>query len=269
VLYAFRGGSDGVTPNGDLVFDQAGNLYGTTTFGGGYVCSGGNGCGMVYELTPPAGGGGWTESVVYRFTGGNDGCFPYSGVTFDDYGSLYGTVEGCGYHGYGTVYELSPSGGGWLQNTLYAFAGLDDGGSPFGGLIFDELGTLYGTTSLGGSNGDRDGTVFTMVPSLGNWTFSVLYDFSYPETASGAILTMDAAGNLYGTEDAYVGSGSWGAVYKLTFSNGGWTYNSLHNFSDNDGANPGVVILDATDNVYGIAEFGGAYGQGVAFEITP
>ncbi len=264
VIYRFMGGSDGEAPGyADLIFDPAGNLYGTTSFGGGggMDCSGTN-CGTVYELTPS--GGGWTESIIYRFNPLPDGYAPDSGVTLDSAGNLYGTTYYGGTYGPGVVYELSPSGSGWTEKLLHEFGRTgDDGGNPVAGLIFDASGNLYGATSGGGSGGG--GTVFELTPSGGNWTFSVLSG-----AGSVASLIMDAAGNLYGTTFT-VGAYGYGSVFKLTPSGGGWTYTDLYDFTGgNDGANPeSTPVFDVSGNLYGTTRSGGTYGNGVVFEITP
>ena len=268
LLYSFTGHADGAYPQyGDVVFDQAGNLYGTT------ATEGSHGAGVVYELTPS--GGGWTESVLYNFAGGSkDGGVPYSGVIFDKAGNLYGTttVGGIG-HNLGTVYELTPEGSGWTEKVLYSFQGGSDGAYPYGGLIFDESGNLYGTTSLGGLDGG--GTVYELMPSGGGWTETVLWNFS-GDAGPYSSLAMDAAGNLYGTTYEDNGVNYKGFVFKLTPSGGGWTYTDLHDFCSEggsgctDGENPiGGVALDASGNLYGTAYGAGKYGGGVVWEITP
>src|ERR1019366_5953849 len=194
-LYKFSGGADGSNPYGaTVVFDAAGNLYGTTYGGGGGSCSGG--CGVVYKLTPA--GSGWTESTVYTFTGGADGAAPWAGVTLDQAGNLYGTTSSGGAFSGGTVYELSPAGSGWTQKTLHSFQlSQTDGANPYAGLIFDQSGNLYGATQYGGSGGG--GTVFELSPSGGNWIFTTLYSFSGSGggRAKGPVadLVMDGAGN--------------------------------------------------------------------------
>ncbi len=262
VLYQFTGSSDGAFPVGDLVFDQAGNIYGTTAGGGSSQE------GTVYELTPS--NGGWTESVLWSFTGGNDGGKPTGGVIFDSAGKLYGATQVGGSHGYGSVFQIAPAGSGWSQNTLYSFQNGNDGANPVGGLIFDPLGNLYGTTASKGSGGG--GTVFELAPQQnGTWAFTVLYAFA-GQAGGGpqASLTMDAAGNLYGTtyKDGVYGSGS---VFELIASNGAWFYIDLHDFSSgSDGAEPVAnVVLDANGNLYGTALAAGQYGYGSVFEITP
>ena len=263
VLCGFTGGSDGANPVfGDLVFDQAGNLYGTAEKGGAY------GYGVVYELMPS--NGGWTERVLYAFAGANDGAIPESALIFDKAGNLYGTADGGGAYGYGTVYELKPSGAGWAENVLHAFQGGNDGQLPVSGLVFDQSGNLYGSTLCAGSG--NGGTVYELTPNpSGNWAYAVLYSFN--GTCGGGpygSLVMDARGNLLGTTHTD-GAYSFGNVFKLTPSNGGWTYNSLYDFTGgSDGAYPvGGVVFDANGDLYGTTVEGGAYGYGVVFEITP
>jgi len=255
VIHTFSGkGYDGAQPLGGVAFDQAGNLYGTT----------GN-WGVVYQLKPSSDG--WTENIIHRFSGGEDGGGPTGDLIFDQSGNLYGTTQGGGFYNYGTVYELTPSGTGWSENVLYSFRGGDDGFYPFGGLVFDHSGNLYGTTPFGGSRGG--GVVFELSPSNGSWTLTVLYSFtgSYGSRAS---LTRDTAGNLYGTtsSDGLYGLGS---VFKLIPSNGGWTYTALRDFTGgSDGQYPNSnLVFDTNGNLYGTANAGGAYGYGVVFEITP
>jgi uncharacterized repeat protein (TIGR03803 family) len=277
-LYQFQGSIDGAEPHAvDPVFDQAGNLYGTTLFGGT------TGNGVVFKLTPPVGGGNgaWSETPIYSFTGGSDGREPFSGVIFDSAGNLYGTTAHGGLSDNGTVFKLSPSGSGWVLQTLHTFQGGTDGQQPFGGLIFDQLGNLYGTTAGAGTGGG--GTVFELSPSGGGWTFSVVYGLpGVPNHGPFESLTMDVAGNLYGTT-AVEGTYDSGSVFKLAPNNGSWSYTDLYNFSyDNGsigspkGAEPMCsVTLDASGNLYGTAYIGGLQsmncpaGCGVVWEITP
>jgi uncharacterized repeat protein (TIGR03803 family) len=263
VLYRFSGSSDGANPGyGDLIFDSAGNIYGTTYFGGN------NAQGVVYELKPS--NGKWTETALYKFTGSSDGANPYAGVIFDQVGNLFGAAYAGGAYGYGTVFELTPSGSGWTEKTLHAFQSWSDGASPFGGLVFDNAGDLYGATSSGGPS--SGGTAYALMPSNGNWTFGVLYSFAGSAYLPGPYgsLTLDAAGNLYGTttKDGAYGQGS---VFKLTLSGGGWAETDLYDFpGGSQGAVPyGSVLVDASGNLYGTASNGGASGYGVVWEITP
>jgi uncharacterized repeat protein (TIGR03803 family) len=160
-LHEFTGDPDGAYPIGNLIFDAAGNLYGTTYEGG---TGGGLGPGTIFELSP--GSSGWTEAILYNFTDQSDGGFPLDGVIMDASGNLYGTTSSSEpiHHNYGVAYELSPgSGGTWTQTVLHHFAnGTTDGQYPYGGLVFDKTGALYGTTNFGGTS--DDGTVFKIVP---------------------------------------------------------------------------------------------------------
>ena len=262
-LYQFSGSSDGANPGyGQLTFDQAGNLYGTTIFGGV------NARGVVYELTPS--GSGWTERAIHTFSGSSDGENPYSSVIFDPAGNLYGTAFQGGAHGYGAVFQLTPSGSGWTEKTLYAFQNLSDGGQPFGGVVLDNAGNLYAATSSGGSG--NGGTVYQLIPSGSNWIFSLLYSFATGGYLPGpyASLTMDAAGDLYGTTKQD-GAHAAGSIFKLTPSGGGWTETDLYDFTGgSDGGVPyGSVVIDASGNLYGTASQGGTHGYGVIWEITP
>ena len=265
-LYRFAGLNDGANPwAGSLVFDPAGNLYGTT------MDAGPLGMGTVYELKQT--NGNWTLKVIYSFTGGNNGGRPYSGVILDGAGNLYGTTAGNGL--FGSLYKLTPSGSGWTETILHSFQDASAGFYPWGGLLLDASGNLYGTTFDGGST--DGGTVYELSPTSGGWTFTTLYGgfcLSGPELGgSAASLVMDAAGSLYGTTMTSSGSCTLqnGSVFKLTPSGDGWIYTSLHNFLDlTDGARPlGNVVLDANGNVYGTSSLDGVGGDGVAWEITP
>jgi uncharacterized repeat protein (TIGR03803 family) len=268
ILYSFTGGNDGNRPSGDLLFDQSGNIYGTTGRGGA------TSNGVVFELTPS--GTGFTENVLYTFTGGNDGGTPLSGVISDATGNLYGTANTGGAFGFGTVFELTGSGPSRTEQTLYSFQNGSDGANPVGGLIFDALGNLYGTTSSGGAG--TGGTVFKLTPSGGSFTFTLLASFTNSTLNTGtgpqANLTMDAAGNIYGTTSRD-GAFSQGSVFKLTPSGGGYTLTSLHDFTGGttDGGVPlSTLIFDAAGNLYGTTlNGGGIVGNeaGVVFEITP
>lgn len=270
VLHTFAGGSDGANPDGDLLFDRAGNVYGTAS------CSSASCRGTVYELTPS--GGGWTEAVLYEFTVGSDGYYPQDGVIFDDAGNLYGVTTSGGTY-YGTVFQLTPSQGGWAETVLHSFQSKSDGAVPVGGLIFDSSGNLYGTAGGGGPQGG--GTVFELTPSSGTWSFGLLYSFycpgptCYSLPGPQASLFMDSAGNLFGTTTRD-GTYGYGNVFRLTPQAVGWTYTSLHDFTGgSDGAYPyGSVFEDASGNLFGTAAEGGTVsacggGCGVVWEIMP
>lgn len=261
VLYRF-GGSDGSDPVGDLVFDQARNLYGTAPFGGVD-----GDCGIVYKLT--SSNSGWTQNIIHNFTD-DDGCQPWPGVIFDQAGNLYGVTEWGGSYARGTVFQLTPSATGWTLNTLYSFTGANDGSFPLAGLIFDRSGNLYGATYCDGSGGG--GAVFRLSPSGSGWTFSVLYDLPGDfECGYGAVdrLAMDAAGNLYGAT-YFNGADGYGSVFKLTNVGGDWTYADLYDFTGgNDGFWPSGPSLDSNGNLYGTTVGGGSHSHGVVWEITP
>ena len=271
ILYVFQGPPDGMWPySGDLVFDRAGNIYGTTEQGGytGGNCYARDGCGIVYKLTPSAGGYG--ESVLYRFTEQGDGGFPNGGVILDAAGNLYGTAV--------DVYELSPSRGGWTETTLHTFNGGRQGGWAFGGVTFDSEGNLFGTTYTGGSG--NAGTVFELSPLNGNWSYDLIHTFTAYDSGGleyrGPLdsLTIDSSGNLYGTTS---GGGLYGrgAVFKLIRSANGWLYTTLHDFCGggspcSDGAYPaGAVSIGPNGRLYGTTQYGGGNQGGVVWEISP
>jgi len=249
VLHRFTG-SDGASPQGDLIFDRSGNIYGTTQQGGSA------GGGVIYELAFSAGN--WTETVLYSDQGYRT---PSGGVVFDGSGNLYGVFEDGGSHGDGAVYELSPAGSGWTEQILYGPGGEE--WNPLGGLIMDPSGNLYGTVPGFG------GGVFELTHTNG-WIFNELYDFGGSGEGPMDKLVMDSAGNLYGTtcQDGDFGSGG---VFELVLSNGTWNERWLHSFTGgNDGNCPmSNLVFDANGNLYGTTSFGGTYGSGVVFEITP
>lgn len=265
-------GTNGYEPGFvDPAFDAAGNMYVTTTGGGVY------GAGNVVQLTRS--GGQWTPTSIHDFDG-TDGNSPYSGVAIDAVGNLYGTAWYGGPNGAGTVYEMSPSGSGWTFQVIYNFQGNPDGALPVGAPILDAAGNLYGTTETSGPGGG--GTVFELSPSGSGWNFTLLYSFPGSSTMYGPTdtLTMDPAGNLYGTT-VNVGAFGQGSVFKLTRNGGGWSFTDLHDFTGGaDGANPiGNVTLDQSGNMYGTTSAGGIQsnncntenypGCGVVWEITP
>jgi uncharacterized repeat protein (TIGR03803 family) len=269
ILHNFNG-PDGYYPQGGVILDASGNLYGTTSGGGAH------GVGTVFELTRKAGGG-WTEKVLHSFNaGGKDGYDPYAGLTFDVSGNLYGTTDYGGTENYGTVVELTPQKtGGWTEKVLYSFKNDGrDGFDLYAGVVLDKSGNLYGTTYGGGAYGY--GTVFELTPKAGGgWTEKVLHSFNanskdgYQPLAS---LIVDASGNLYGTTLNGGDQNGYGTVFELTpKKSGGWTEKILHTFNGStDGLNPYTsLIFDASGNLYGTTAGGGVNGGGTVFNLTP
>jgi uncharacterized repeat protein (TIGR03803 family) len=271
VIYSFGSGDDGIGPLAGLVSDAAHNFYGTTNFGGAH------GKGTVFQLTPTATG--WTETVVYSFSGGAVGANPnFAGLILDQAGSLHGTTYYGGTTsssctiGCGVVFKLSPTSSGWQETVLHAFIS-NDGAGPGGGLIFDPAGNLYGVTGIGGPHGT--GVVFKLTPSsAGAWTESVLYAF--PGTGAFGVnpwsVAMDLAGNLYGTA-VYGGAYGFGSVFKLAPSaTGGWIKSTIHAFSGGkeSGFSRTRLIFDSAGNIYGMTSGQpGGSGSGAVFKLVP
>jgi uncharacterized repeat protein (TIGR03803 family) len=282
--------AEGLYPESQLVRDGSGNLYGTAWGGGA------DNKGTVFELSPISGGG-WTFKLLHSFTGA-DGSHLQSAVVIDASGNLYGTAlcggssgelsvfelsPDCGGDtGAGTVWELSPQiDGSWTETTLYSFTGGDDGANPsdLGQLIFDSAGNLYGGTHNGGAFGL--GTVFQLSPvGDGTWSEKVLHSFKGKDgiAPSGGVIA-DAAGNLYGETfgpGCYLGCGSGGEsggqlVYELSpNTDGTWTETVMHRFNDPVSGGPAMgLTFDGVGNLYGTTWMGGAYDNGVVFEIEP
>lgn len=349
-LYTFKGETDGFRPEARVVFGQDGALYGTTS--GLNADDGDNIGGTIFNLVPPgqpckSANCVWTKKVLYQF--GNTDCTAwsdyetctYGDLIFDNQGNIYGTTSAGGTAGYGQVYELSRSGSGWIFTTLYSFAIDDDGDFPYGGVIFDRDGNLWGTTSLGPRYGDVPGfgVAFKLTPSSSGWVESwaylpgeipyaglaidrrgnmfgttwaggpglctgggidvpfqgcgtvfrtsasaslnlplTIYSFAtslwYPAPGGPmAPVTLDAAGNIYGT--AIADENGFGSVFEITASD--LAYTSLHDFTGaSDGANPiSNVTFDSSGNMYGTASASGMAcaviggGCGTIWEITP
>lgn len=270
VLHTFRsGGGDGLAPYGRVISDAAGNLYGTTALGGTA------GAGVVFELTNPGAPGAWNETVLYNFTGGNDGSQPYGGLIFDSAGNLYGTTYRGGTSNAGTVYRLAPPagrGGTWTETALHSFAGGTDGLGPQSDLIFDRAGNLYGTTTNGGAPGN--GIVFELTPAQGgSWTETVLHRFKTNESTSPrAAVIFDGKGSLYGTlaNDGAFGAGGVFRLKPPATKGGAWTEETLYTFSGGaDGYGPLCRLTFFKGSLYGTTVLGGASGIGVIFQLTP
>ncbi len=265
-IWAFGGtAGDGTSPDCDLVMDKSGNIFGTTFWGGTANA------GTVFELSKV--NGVWTETVLLSFTGKETGWFPYAGLLLDGSGTLYGTTwYGGDAGGDGTVFKLFQSGGVWKEKVLHSFSG-GDGYEPWGTLIRDKNGALYGTTQAGG-HWDV-GVVFMLSPAGGKWTETVLHTFPFQNGSNDgyeptAGLTWGPSGSLYGTTSA--GNGGDGTVFELAQSGGVWTETILHQFSHKmgDGGFPqGGVTLDKNGALYGMTFGGGKYGYGEVWKITP
>jgi len=255
VLHSFTG-SDGAYPTDGLIADGAGNLYGTTEFGGA------DNYGVVSKLAPDG-----TETVLYSFTRGSDGEYPYAGLIMDSSGNLYGTTGFGGADGAGVIFKLAPNG---TETVLHSFAGGSDGSYPQAGLIMDKKGNLYGTTPYGGGiagcEGYGCGTIFKLAP---NGTETVLYSFTGGSDGSEPVagLIMDSSGNLYSTTYGGGADGD-GVVFKLT-PNG--TETVLYSFTgESDGGYPYAgPIMDSSGNLYSTTYGGGADGAGVVFKLAP
>ncbi len=275
VIYNFTGGDDGYGPGGPVVFDNVGNLYGMTPTGGEF------GLGVIYQLSPD-GEGEWTLTVLHAFTGGEDGATGSSGrLLIDRGGNILGVATVGGEHGAGTIFRLSPSqsetsvtGVTWTLKTLYSFKGEPDGVFPYGGLVRDKWGNLYGTTYYGGEHGD--GTIYKLAYNNGRWHESVLYSFTGGADGAYPIsrLVFDSAGRLYGTtsEDGAAGC-NCGTIFRLTTSpagTGATRVEVVHQFTGPDGAYAyNGLVRDSAGNFYGTTVNGGAEDDGVVYTFAP
>ena len=287
-LYSLNGVSDGDQPLDGLVADKAGNLYGTAAYGGKVDACFREGCGTVFELSPTSSGI-WQETTLYTFTGGADGANPMARLTMDSAGNLYGTTPGggkvskegaCAIAGCGVVFELSRNSlGSWTETVLYAFSG-PDGLGPWGSLVMDAAGNLYGTTLVGGT-GCTCGVVFELFPSSSGWHEIVLHHFTGGAGGGNPTsgLALDSVGNLYGTTS--VGAGGCveecGVIFKLAPPSGvDWTFTRLHEFTGGLGGSESTVtrannplVFGPDGNLYGTTPSGGAFDAGVVFQIAP
>jgi len=256
VLHNFkRNKTDGAVPYAGLIRDKAGNLYGATTVGGAFDR------GVVFKLNKLG-----KETVLHSFKGTPDGEYPEAGLVRDACGNLYGTTTGDGTSNYGTVFKVTPKGN---ETVLYRFSGGADGKSPYGGLVLDAAGTLFGSTAGGGLAGcDGNGTCGTVFKIDATGKHTVLYSFTGGADGGTPVagLIRDAAGNLYGTTAAG-GDFGYGTIFKIGID-GGETV--LHSFSWSDGANPFAgLIRDKVGNLYGTTYYGGASGKGTVFKLQP
>ena len=278
--YNFLGGSDGNWPTGSLAFDANGNIYGTTFQGGGGTgqsCFGG--CGVVFQITPSSSG--WTEKVIYAFTGGADGAAPGGNLLIDKLGSVYGSAANggstaCGSSGCGTVFRLIPNAGSWHFAVIHSFQGKVGGAVPVS-LAFDSATNIIGAAQNGGSictTGAGCGVIFKLTRPTGSgfWKETVLHPFTAKNDGQlPDAVTIDSNGNIFGT----CFFGPWngeGVVWEVSPSGTGYTFSVLAGFSDvtADGAQPDAgVIVDPSGNLFGTTAGGGAFDHGTVFELSP
>ena len=279
--------ADGAQPMA-LTRDSAGNLFGVTFWGGQTTCFS-EGCGTVFELSPTSDS--WRFRVIHFFTGGYDGYWPIA-ISVSSSGEVYANAQQGGNYlgpcassegvsGCGTIYELSTVGHTWRGRTIHAFT-LNDGAAPYGNLVFDAAGNIYGTTYTTGSTGmigSGCGIVFRLAKSnSGAWGAETLYTFTGGDDGLAPLggVTLDGAGNVYGTTE-FGGSAGGGVAFRLTASSQlPWQQTILHPFSANggDGFYPGAAMtFDSAGNLYGTTGFGGYpctnLGCGVVFELSP
>ena len=300
VIYVFKGNTegDGATPEGGLIIDSAGNLYGTTAYGGTGNCVLLGvlvGCGTVYELSPPAQNGAtWNESVLYSFPTAKQGYFPWGSLAFDGAGNLYGATQFGGgngttcdaYYQYcGAVFEVSPpktKGGKWTEKVLHGFRSGTDGANPNGGLVFDAKGNLYGTTFGGGYESGECGsggcgTAFELQPPAqkgGAWREKILHGFKGGNDGErpAAGLVFDTKGHLYGTTLNGVAGGTVFSLAPPRKGSQSWEEAVLYGFNENGGPfDPeGALIFDQDGNLYGTTYVGnGGSLQGSVFQLKP
>ena len=283
-IFEFNG-TDGDFLNGRLAVGPDGALFGASYFGGIPDCADGGGCGLVFRLMPPESFCRnpfcpWTQTILYQFSPidiPTDGYFPSGNFAFDSAGNLYGTTLYGGIHSQGTAFEVSRSGGGWVENAIYPFLGAGDGGNPNGGLVIDQSGNLYGTTFGGGDPtclfGDLAcGVVFELSPTQSGWVETTLHTFQNGSDGADPLggLIADSNGNLYGTT-SIGGVNGGGTVFELTPSSGGWTFNVLYSLTGNPRSQTGpkgLLALDSSGNLYGITNSEGPQSAGNLFKLT-
>ena len=259
VIYSLAGNSDACSPNGNLAFDQAGNLYGTA-----YSGPEGNSNGAVYELTPS--NGGWKEKVIYSFSGGSDGLGPTSLVASDD-GSLYGTTYRGGQYDAGTVFQLTPAGGGWTLTTLHSFTGFNGDGFLPDQLFQDHGGNLWGHSVQSGYQDN----IFTLSQSDGNWVFSILWQTPVGEGLTGLAGIRQyeegwgtvVGGPCLGPQCSPASNAANGPYYYFVHCLFG---QSCYQQYYGQGTFPGgVTAIDGGGDMYGITYQCGAYNHGTVW----
>jgi uncharacterized repeat protein (TIGR03803 family) len=273
VLYSFTGGADGGEPYKGVSIDRHGYhgdpkaLYGTAVTGGSGSCEGG--CGVVYKLTNL--NGTWNQTVIYAFTGADDGSGPGARVTVDRNGDVYGMTPTGGTYGVGTIYKLHPHAGSYTFQVIHTFTGGNDGATGSAGRMLLRHGRLYGAATSGGMYGS--GVVFELTPTaVGEWDFRTLYSFHGQPDGSfpyGALLRA-GSGKIYGTT-YYGGKNGIGSVYELSPRPvGEWDGRVIYSFQPgNDGNSPiSNLVRDAAGNLYGTTSEGGL-GSGTIFKLAP
>ncbi len=257
VLHTFFGGpNDGAGPAGAVTIGPNGSAY-VLTFGGGSPACG-NGCGTVYNVRPPRTACktalcDWDGGILYGFQGGLDGDAPAGSALFDSAGNLYGVTDRGGSTNVGTVFELTHTSSGWAKSTIHSF--IDQDGAGPTGLAWDAAGNLYGSCQAGGI--ENGGTVYQLAPSNGGWTENTLYKFASLDVGLPGPVTLDPAGNIYGST-----SNGQGTIWELSPSAGQWNYKLLENFAASEFA------LDAAGNLYGFT-WGGSHQYGAVLKLTP
>lgn len=251
-IYTFRGGSDGAQPTSRVKIGPDGSLYDTTYYGGGeciWYYGGSGGCGTVYKLTPSDNG--WTETVLYSFGTDRltDGANPYSPVTLDQHGDLYGTT----HYGSQIAYQLSQTESGWGEAVIARLAGY-----PLAGMTFDKAGNLYGVSP----------ELFQLQPTSSGWQYHRLAGF-WGDALGAPIL--DGDGNVYFATD---GCGPYqicgGMIFRATpMSNGQWTLSELYTFPAQGYGPSDSLVMDSAGNLYGTTWNAGAYGHGSVFKLAP
>jgi uncharacterized repeat protein (TIGR03803 family) len=267
VMHSFTGGLDGSGPGSGLTLDAHGDLFGMTPTGGAY------GLGVIYQLHSVSGT--WHFRVIHAFTGGDDGSSGSAGrLLLDSAGNLYGAATTGGANQKGTVFEMKRRGSDWNYRVLYAFKGMPDAGFPYGGLLFDGRGRLYGTTYYDGAN--NLGSVYQLTPTRhGPWKERVLYSFQGGTDGANSIssLVPDASGNLYGTTSEGGAPGcSCGVIFKLSPAGGGaWTESVAYAFMGvPDGAFAyNGMVSDGHGNYFGTTVHGGEDDEGALYQFTP
>jgi uncharacterized repeat protein (TIGR03803 family) len=257
VLYSFAGQKDGATPQGQLLLDSAGNIYGTTQRGGlpGHDVFP-RGQGTVFRI---AADGKKTTMIAFN---GSDGAQPVAGLAADFGGNIYGTTEALGANGYGTLFRLAPNG---TETVLVAFDNANTGAYPLSNLIRDSAGNLFGTTFEGGPGGG--GVIFKLAPDN---IFSIVYSLNPSQGDGWGVwnpITFDASGNFYGMT-VLGGKQNSGTLFKVTQDETETVLFSFPSEGLDGGGSPGGLVVDSQGNLYGTTIDGGPKGNGVLFEFT-